>query len=111
MNLGGVLLNACNFPKFILLGLQFDAILSFSGHVSIVCQRTVARLRMLYRHRHLFSAPAKLRLMQASVLSVLEFCLPVYGNFISPDDMDQLQRVQNVGQVHLWTEQIRIYFT
>jgi hypothetical protein len=79
-----------------LLGVTLDSELTFSDHVSAVCQRAMVRLRILFKHRHLFPSETKLRLVQALVLSVIDYCLPVYGNAVSVGDMEKLQRVQNM---------------
>uniref|UniRef100_A0A1B6JLP3 Reverse transcriptase domain-containing protein n=1 Tax=Homalodisca liturata TaxID=320908 RepID=A0A1B6JLP3_9HEMI len=92
--LGSVRLKECESSR--LLGLMLDSGLTLSGHVSAVCRRTLGRLRMLYKHRHMFPRETRLRLVQALVLSVIDYCLPVYGNIVSKGDLEKLQRVQNM---------------
>ena len=79
-----------------LLGVVFDNGLNFSSHVSTVCRKAVSSLRVLYKNKHMFPQVAKLRLVQALVLSAFDYCLPVFGNIITAGDMERMQRVQNM---------------
>lgn len=79
------------------LGVVLDGGLAFSEHVTHSIQRAVGRLRGLYRYRSLLPESVKLQLMQSLVLSVFYYCYPAYGNSISKEDSQRIQRIQNTA--------------
>lgn len=85
----------CNKVKT--LGVVLDRDLSFTDHVNASIQRAVGRLRGLYRFRKLLPEPVKLELIQALVLPVFYYCYPAYGNSISREDIQRIQRLQNTA--------------
>lgn len=57
------------------LGLIFDSNLTFSDHVTLICnQRAAGGLRGLSKFKNMLLGPAKLQLMQSLVLSMFFYC-------------------------------------
>src|SRR5436190_5492449 len=78
------------------LGVMLDSDLSLSDHVTYATQRAIGRLRGMYRHRLILPETAKIRLMHSMIWSVFLYCYPAYGNSISREDIDRIQKVQNM---------------
>src|SRR5436190_8665987 len=91
--LDGQALTVCD--KIKTLGVVLDKDLTFSDHVTSAIQRSLGRLRGLYRFRSLLPESAKLHLMQSLVLSIFYYCYPAYGNSISREDKARIQKIQN----------------
>lgn len=86
-------LRVCDKAKT--LGLVLDRNLTFSDHVTYTIQRALGRLRGLYRFRSLFPESAKIQLINSLILSSFYYCYPAYGNSISKEDKERIQRLQN----------------
>jgi hypothetical protein len=92
ISIGGAALKEVESAK--LLGVVLDNGLNFSSHVSTV--KAVSCLRVLYRSKSSFPQAARLRLVQALVLSAFDYCLPVFGNVITAGDIERMQTGQNM---------------
>uniref|UniRef100_A0A1B6LWV1 Uncharacterized protein n=2 Tax=Graphocephala atropunctata TaxID=36148 RepID=A0A1B6LWV1_9HEMI len=76
---------------------MLDSGLTFTDHVTYVIQRALGRLRGLYRYKTLLPEIAKLRVVQSLILSVLYYCFPAFGNSVSGEDMERMQKFQNAA--------------
>lgn len=72
-----------------------DDKLTFSGHFTQNILKALGSLRRTYRVRGLLPEPAKLRLVQALIRSNCQYCYPAYGNSISREDTERIQKMQN----------------
>ena len=79
------------------LGVVLDSDLNFSDHVTYTMQKALGRLRGMYRFKDLLPESAKVKLIQSCVLSLFYYCYPAYGNSISREDMERVQKLQNTA--------------
>src|SRR5436190_6672682 len=93
--LDGQALKVCD--KIKTLGVILDKDLTFSEHVTSAIQRSLGRLRGLYRFRSLLPESAKPHLMQSLILSIFYYCYPAYGHSLSREDTERIQRIQNTA--------------
>ena len=93
--LDGQSLTVCGKVKT--LGVVLDSDLTLSDHVTHCIQRALGRLRGLYRFRTLLPDAAKLQIIQSVILSIFYYCYPAYGNSISKEDMNRIQKLQNTA--------------
>src|SRR5436190_646285 len=84
------------------LGVMLDSDLNFSDHITYATQRAIGRLRAMYRHRLMLPETAKTRLMHSLILSIFLYCYPAYGNSISKEDADRIQKVQNTAVRYIY---------
>lgn len=105
----GQTLHICEKVKT--LGVVLDEGLTLSNHVSHVCQQALGRLRGLYRFKCLLPEEARIRVIRSLVLSVFEYCFPVYGNSISKGDRDKIQKLQNTAVRFIYNLKKREHIT
>ncbi|CAL8088493.1 unnamed protein product [Orchesella dallaii] len=75
--------------EFKYLGLSLDQKLSFNAHYEKVCSNMTSRLYMLKRYAKYFSFKWRHIFCTSLVLSVLEYCLPVWGT-LSEGKLDRI---------------------
>jgi len=79
------------------LGVMLDSELTLSDHVAYVIKKALGRLRGMYRLRTILPEAAKIQLVESMILSLLYYCFPAYGNSISKEDMNNIQKLQNTA--------------
>lgn len=77
------------------LGLIIDQNLNFTDHVNKLVQISYYKLKTLYRYKQFLPANVKLKLMEALIISRLDYCDVVYGPRLSVADAYKLQKIQN----------------
>nr|CAH7750229.1 unnamed protein product [Callosobruchus chinensis] len=77
------------------LGLSFDSVLRFKPHVNNCIKNAYLNIKMLYPHRHVFSAKVKTALCESYVLSRFNYADVVYGPCLDAEDARRIQVVQN----------------
>lgn len=77
------------------LGVIIDSNLRFTDHVSYLLQKSYAKLKLLYTHRHILSKKIKITLCESLVLSQFNYCDYVYGPCLTTRDASRLQKIQN----------------
>ena len=77
------------------LGVVMDAHLSFSLHVSNLAQLAYGKLKLLFPFLRILSTKVKLRLVQAFILSSIDYCDAVYGPALSAWLQYRVQLIQN----------------
>ena len=77
------------------LGINFDSLLSFSGHVSTICKRAFYSLKQLYGFKKYLDTNTKILLSETMVLSHLNYADIVYGPCLSQEDKYRLQKIEN----------------
>lgn len=77
------------------LGLLMDVNLNFTAHVNSVCQKCYYVLYNLYKFRDVFPNNLKLKLCESLVLPIIDYCLIVYGSYLTNIDLQKLQKIQN----------------
>ena len=84
----------CDFVKT--LGIVLDKELTFTRHISQLCQRAYFSLKQLLPFKYLLDSNVKLLLCESLVLSVFNYADVVYGPCISQTDNQRLQKLQNL---------------
>ena len=74
------------------LGVLFDQCMTFNDHVDDVTRRCTGMMRGLSHTRHSVTEPIMVTLLQGLVLSVVRYCISVYGACSGT----QIQRVQKL---------------
>ena len=77
--------------------MTMDSDLSLSDHVTYTMLKALGRLRGMYRFKDLLPESAKVKLIQSCVLSLFYYCYPAYGNSISKEDIERVQKLQNTA--------------
>lgn len=77
------------------LGVNFDSLLSFSGHVSTICKKAFYSLKQLYAFKKYLDTNTKILLSETMVLSHLNYADIVYGPCLSQEDKYRLQKIEN----------------
>lgn len=77
------------------LGVTIDNTLSFEKHVNKKCSLCYFKLKSLYKFKYILPSDTKWNLVNSLVLSNLDYCSPVYYNFLSAALKNRLQVIQN----------------
>lgn len=77
------------------LGLLIDNRLSFEKHVNKKCSICYFKLKSLYKFKYVLPSDTKWNLVNSLVLSHLDYCSPVYYNFLTTALKNRLQIIQN----------------
>ena len=91
LNVNGTDIKA--YDSIILLGVDIDNALNFSGHISNICKKSSQRVGVINRLRNLVPQKAKLQLFKSAILPHLTYCNTVW-NFCRASDSRKLERVQ-----------------
>lgn len=79
------------------LGLILDDKLNFEKHVNKVVGLSFLKLKMLNKLKYSLDAETKLKLIHSLVYPHLDYCLPVYYNYLTQSNKNKLQKIQNAG--------------
>lgn len=77
------------------LGLIIDSDLRFKTHINKLLQRAYGTLKLLYSQKQLLSKDIILKLSEALILSVFDYCDAVYGPCIDAETRNRIQILQN----------------
>lgn len=77
------------------LGLIIDNSFRYRDYISRVIGRAYNNLKILYAYRQIFSIKLKKALCETMVLSLFNYCAPVYGFSLDAVDVRRVQVVQN----------------
>ncbi len=72
--------NIENVKNFKYLGLELNESLNFENHYMQVCKTMNNRIFLLNRHKHLFTFKWRHIFVTSLILSLLDYCLPVWGD-------------------------------
>ena len=78
------------------LGVVFDQTMTFSAHIDDVVRRCTGTLCGLSHSRHCLPRSAVQRLVEGLVLSLIRYCVTVYGS-ANRTQLSRLQRLMNFG--------------
>jgi len=81
-----------NVKEFKYLGLLLNPSLSFDKHYDKVCKNMCSRIHLLRRYKKYFNEKWRVIFATSLVLSLLEYCLPVWGNLSET----QLERIDSI---------------
>lgn len=77
------------------LGLMLDCELRFKKHISNCTSIAYAKLKNMYKFRHVLTQKQKIFLCDSIVLSNFNYCDVVYGPCLDVNDKNKIQKVQN----------------
>ena len=93
VTLNGSSIDAVTSEK--LLGVYFDQMLSWTGHVDSLCKSISQRLGVLRRVKHYLPYyKARVAFYNCLILSLMDYCCVVWGN-TSKQNLDKIYRLQN----------------
>ncbi len=78
--------------SFKYLGVTLDETLNFDEHYNNVCKSMSSRLYMLKRYKNYFTARWRHIFCTSLILSVLDYCLPVWGN-VSQTKSERINKI------------------
>lgn len=78
--------------SFKYLGVTLDETLNYEEHYNYVCKSMSARLYMLKRYKNYFTARWRHIFCTSLILSVLDYCLPVWGN-VSQTKLERINKI------------------
>ncbi len=77
------------------LGIIIDNELSFKPYVNNLCQKSFFALKSIYQYKYVIPEQIKLTLADSLVLSILNYMDVVYGPFLTVNDSNRVQKIQN----------------
>lgn len=77
------------------LGITFDPLLKFSEHVGTICRRGFFALKQVAQFRTVLDENTKIMLVEALVLSHLNYASTVFGPCINNTERQRIQKIQN----------------
>ena len=95
----------CLCPRVKLLGLTIDDRLNFHQHVSILCRKGGAQLRILHRLSSYIDEHSRMSIFRCFVLSNYNYCsLPLVWNFCGAAHTSKMERIQNRALKFVYTD-------
>ncbi len=91
LNIGGTAINS--EPVVKLLGVSIDKALSFSNHITLLCQKAGRYIHVLSRMSNELTAEAKLLLYKSFILSHFNYC-PLVWHFCGLGDLKKMEKVE-----------------
>ena len=82
--------------KYKYLGIMLDSRLTFEEHVNYIKSKTIGKIRLLGRIRHIIDRDTALLLYKTLIVPIYDYCDHIYFP-ISVNNADSLQKLQNIA--------------
>ena len=93
INIGSETINIVNSTKF--LGVHIDNKLNWNHHYNSVVHKLKRNMYMLRENKLHLTTETKMQLYYAHFYSHLSYCIVVWGNMLSKNELTKLQKIQN----------------
>ena len=90
----GIELEKCNKYKY--LGIVLDSRLTFEEHANFIKSKTIGKIRLLGRIRHVIDRETAMLLYKTLILPIYDYCDYIYYP-LSIASADSLQKLQNIA--------------
>ena len=85
-----------------LLGVDFDHLLSFKNHITVICKKAARELAVLKRIGHFLTVEGKLMIYKSFIMSNFNYC-PLIWHFCSQTSTIKLEKIKErtCSQIYL----------